>query len=229
MGGTVGVVVLADLRANARARGFAHLAFGRMSLIGTPGLAFAKMLGSGADAGFQPAPSWTHQGLFASFDTEADADAFLASRAMILEGYRHHARELLTLKLRAYASRGAWSGIAPLEVTTAAPHGVMASLTRASIRPSKARAFWRHAAPSEVSLHGVEGCVLSAGLGEMPLLRQATFTIWDSEAAMERYARSGAHMAAIRDAYARGFFSESLFARFVPYEIRGTWAGRRWD
>lgn len=226
MSGTVGVIVLANLNPDARARGFAHLAFGRASLIGTPGLTFAKALGSGRNAGFQPAPSWTHQGLFCTFDTEANADAFLAGHSIILTGYRAHARELLTAKLRAYASRGQWSGVAPLAVTAIAPDGAIASLTRASIKLAKAREFWRHAPPSEVSLHNMDGCILSAGLGEMPLLRQATFTVWENEAAMERYARSGAHLAAIRDAYAKGFFSESLFARFVPYAMTGTWAGR---
>ena len=229
MTGNVGVIVLANLNDNARMRGFAHLAFGRMSLIGTPGLRFAKVLGSGRDAGFQPSPSWTHQGLFCTFDTEANADAFLAGRSIILQGYRTQARELLTAKLRAYASRGRWSGSQPLSITQTAPSGPIASLTRASIRPSKARAFWQHAPASEVSLRAVQGCILSAGLGEMPLLRQATFTIWENEAAMERYARSGAHLNAIRDAYAGRYFSESMFARFVPYAINGTWAGRRWN
>jgi hypothetical protein len=117
MPGNVGVVVLANLAEDARARGFAHLAFGRLALARTPGLRFAKVLGSGRGGGFQPAPSFTHQGLFLAFDTDAQADAFLANRSIILDGYRAHAREVFSAKLRAYASRGRWSGVAPLEVT----------------------------------------------------------------------------------------------------------------
>lgn len=227
MTGTVGVIVLANLNPNARARGFAHLAFGRFALARIPGLTFAKVLGSGADAGFQPAPSSTHQGLFCAFDTEPNADAFLNGPSVILDGYRRHAREMFSAKLRAYSCRGRWSGKIPLDITQSPPFGAIASLTRASIKPTKARAFWQHAAPSERSLHAVEGCMIAAGLGEMPLLRQATFTIWESEAAMEHYARSGAHLSAIRQANKNGFFSESMFARFVPSEMRGTWAGRQ--
>jgi hypothetical protein len=226
---TVGVILLADLESTARVRGIGHLAFGRLTLAGTPGLRFAKVLGSGRDAGFQPEPSWTHQGLFCTFDTDAHADAFLASRGVLIASYRRYARELMTAKLRAYSSRGLWSGCEPLRVTEKVPSGgPIASLTRASIRPSKARAFWRHAKPAETSLRAVEGCLLSAGLGELPLLRQATFTIWESEAAMTRYSRSGAHLAAIKDTAAGGYFSESLFARFVPYATTGAWAGRSW-
>ncbi len=228
MTGTVGVIVLVNLETNARARGFAHLALGRLTLLRTPGLRFAKILGSGSEGGFLVQPSFTHQGLFTTFDTEANADAFLASRHPILSGYRHHSRELFSAKLRAYASRGQWSGRQPLSITASVPTGPIASLTRASIRPLKASRFWRHAPPSEASLRAVEGCMVAAGLGEMPLFRQATFTIWETEAAMERYARGGAHLSAIQASYAQGFFSESMFARFIPYDMRGTWAGRVW-
>lgn len=228
--GAVGVVVLADLAADARLRAAGHLALGRLRLVGTPGLTFAKVLGSGRGGGFRPAPSPTHQGLFCAFRDHASADAFLATPTGLLASLREHARELVTVKLAAYAARGAWSGRAPLAITADPPRpdaGPVASLTRASIRPSRAWRFWRHAPPSEDALHRAEGCLLACGLGEMPLLRQATFTVWDSEAAMERYARSGAHLAAIREAYGGRYFSESLFARFLPTDLRGTWHGRR--
>ena len=224
--GTVGVIVLANFAETARARAFAHLAFSRYLLPFTPGLTFVKVLGSGRDGGFGLAPSATHQGVFCAFRDDVAADAFLASRSHVLESYREHARELFTAKLRAYASRGLWSGRAPLEVTTHVDNGPIASLTRASIRVDRARAFWRHAPPSQDALRGVSGCLLSAGLGELPLLRQATFTVWESAQAMDAYARSGAHLAAIKAAYDGRYFSESLFARFVPSSMSGSWGGR---
>jgi spheroidene monooxygenase len=58
------------------------------------------------------------------------------------------------------------------------------------------------------------------------LLRQATFSVWSSAAAMDAYARSGAHLAAIRAAYDGSYFSESMFVRFVPLEIHGRWKGQ---
>jgi heme-degrading monooxygenase HmoA len=63
-------------------------------------------------------------------------------------------------------------------------------------------------------------------LGEAPFLRQATFSVWDDVAAMDAYARSGAHLDAIRAAQHKHYFSESLFARFVVLGMRGTWKGR---
>jgi heme-degrading monooxygenase HmoA len=52
-------------------------------------------------------------------------------------------------------------------------------------------------------------------------------SLWDSVAAMDAYARSGAHLAAVRAAAAQGFFSESMFLRFRLLAIEGRWQGRQ--
>ena len=41
-------------------------------------------------------------------------------------------------------------------------------------------------------------------------------------------ARTGAHLAAIRAAHEGEFFSESMFARFVPCSLTGSWRGRHY-
>jgi spheroidene monooxygenase len=64
------------------------------------------------------------------------------------------------------------------------------------------------------------------GLGEAPLLRQATFSLWRDEHAMNAYARTGAHQEAIRAAWQHQFFSESMFVRFAPGSMQGMWKGR---
>jgi hypothetical protein len=194
------------------------------------GLRFAKALGSGFEGGFGLRPSADRQGLFLVFDGEAAADAFLAD-SPTLQGYREHAAELLTAKLRASTSRGSWDGF-QIGASVQAPQsgadsGPVAALTRASIRPGKAAKFWPLAPPSQVSLESAPGCRLAVGLGEAPLLRQATFSVWDSVAAMDAYARSGAHQAAIKASYQGDFFSESMFTRFVPLQLQGVWKGVR--
>jgi spheroidene monooxygenase len=75
-------------------------------------------------------------------------------------------------------------------------------------------------------LQGAPGCLLAVGLGEAPILRQATFSLWESQAAMDAYARSGPHLQAIRAANAGGWFSESMFVRFLPLVVQGCWRGR---
>jgi len=43
---------------------------------------------------------------------------------------------------------------------------------------------------------------------------------------MNAYARSGAHLEAIQDAAQNDYFSESMFARFVPLQVQGQWHGK---
>lgn len=220
------VLLLADIAASARLWGWSRLVRGPRALRGARGLRFAKLLGSGHQGGFGLRPSASLQAVFAVFDDDACAAEFV-TRAPLVHAYRDRARECLTLRLTPYACRGAWDRHA-LAISAPAPAaGPIAALTRASIRLAAAPAFWRHAPPSQADLGHAAGCRLAIGLGEAPLLRQATFSLWDSAAAMDAYARSGAHLAAIRAAAARGFFSESMFVRFVVRAVDGTWQGRR--
>jgi spheroidene monooxygenase len=220
------VLQLFALGAGHRAWGFGALALGRYRWRHVPGLVFWKSLGSGFEGGFGLRPSGSRQGLFCVFEDEAFADRFLASSSF-LAAYRARSTEHVSVKLRPFASRGSWSGVPLAPVAEAPTHGPIASLTRASIRPAAALRFWRKAPPAERSLAAAPGCLLAVGLGEAPLLRQATFTIWESAAAMDAYARSGAHLEAIRAAYRERHFAESMFVRLVPSELRGTWMGRR--
>ena len=102
----------------------------------------------------------------------------------------------------------------------------IAALTRASIRISKAAAFWSKAPAAQNSLAQHPGCLLAIGLGEAPLLRQATFSVWESAASMDAYARTGSHLEAIKAAGAGRYFSEDMFVRFRPLAAFGTWRGK---
>ncbi len=224
--GSVAVLVLADMKPAARLWAWGRLGLGTRPLRDTPGLTFAKVMGSGAEGGFGLAPSGTHRGLFLVFDDEVQARRFVDT-SPVLADWRAHARALLVAMLRACSSKGSWSGAAMQPTAEPPREGPIAALTRASIRPSRALKFWRLSPPAERALATSDGCMLAAGLGEAPVLRQCTFSLWASTGAMDRYARSGAHQQAIRTAYGGGFFSESMFVRFVPLEVRGTWQGRR--
>lgn len=221
----VAVMLLVDMAEGSRLWGWSRYVVGRFALAHAPGLRFFKILGSGHEGGFGLRPSCSRQGLFCIFDDDATADAFLDA-SPLCAAYRARAREYFAVKLRAFSSRGQWAGVAvPISARTPS-HGPIVTLTRASIRLSAARAFWRMAAPAERSLEQAPGCLLAAGVGEAPLLRQATFSVWDSLASMDAYARHGAHLQAIQAAHRERYFTESMFVRFVPSGMRGTWKGR---
>ncbi len=223
----VAVLLLANIRAGSRLWGWSRIVLGAQPLRAVPGLRLAKALGSGFEGGFGLRPSVSRQGLFALFDSERDADHFL-QRSAHVASYRAHSDEFLVAKLRATSSRGSWSGATMAATATVPADSPVAALTRASIRPAQAWPFWRFSPQSEQALHAAAGCQLAVGLGEAPILRQATFSVWDNQAAMDAYARSGAHLQAIRGAQAGGWFSESMFVRFVPLLLQGQWHGRRY-
>ena len=224
--GQVAVFLLADIDPAHRLWGYARFVIQRFAMRGVPGLVFSKVMGSGFDGGFGLRPSGSRQALFCLFTDEAAADAFLSSP--VANSYAMRSREFCTAKLRAYSCKGTWAGRA-IEVSAAAPEsGPIATLTRASIKPLAARRFWRMQPASEVSLAQASGCLLATGVGEAPLFRQAPFSLWSSVDAMNAYARTGAHLAAIQAAHAGHFFSESMFARFVPLGLAGSWRGQRY-
>ena len=109
------------------------------------------------------------------------------------------------------------------QAAASAPLGV---LTRASIQPSKTTAFWRHAPATQASLDAAPGCLLAMGLGEAPLVRQCTFSLWQDEKAMLGYAQEGAHQMASSAAWRQKFFSESLFVRMRVLRMAGLWQGQ---
>ncbi len=225
MTSTTAVLLLADLRPAHWPWGWNRIAFSRWLPSRTRGLRFMKTLGSGRGGGFGLVPSPSHQGVFCLFDERAAADDFIA-RSPLVARYREASSECLLLTLRPCSARGSWDGVALAAGEPLAADAPVAALTRASIRPLAAPAFWAHAPAAQAGLATAPGCELAIGLGEAPLLRQATFSLWRNTAAMDAYARTGAHQQAIRAAWQQHFFSESMFVRFAPLAIEGRWQGR---
>lgn len=219
------VLLLADIAEGSRLWGWSRIVKGPQALQDVPGLLFSKVLGSGFEGGFGLRPSPSRQGMFGLFESLSAAQAFVTNSS-VLQAYQERSDEFCWALLKTWSCRGSWDGQS-LEVCAAQPiKGPVAALTRASIKLGKAPAFWRHAPPSQTALADAKGCQLAVGLGEAPFVRQATFSIWDSVSDMNAYARSGAHLEAIQAAAQNDYFSESMFARFVPLQVQGQWQGK---
>lgn len=222
--GTV-LILLAKIRPRYWSWGWNRIAFGRWFADPAPGLRFMKTLGSGVDGGFGLTPSPSHQGMFCVFDSVDEASQFV-EQAPLITAYRQRSDELFMATLRPASVRGSWDGVSLSAGEALAPEAMVATLTRASIRPAAATAFWRYAPDAQKDLMTADGCDLAVGLGEAPVFRQATFSLWKNAAAMDAYARTGAHMEAIRAAWKHEFFSESMFVRFAPIHMQGQWKGK---
>jgi hypothetical protein len=232
LSGVVAVVLVNTLREH-QTWAWMRLVQGPGALKDTPGLMFAKVMGSGHEGGFGLRPSASHQGLITIFDHADQARAFL--KGPVVHAYRERAADMWTGLLEVVSARGLWDGQAwgTTPETQLGAYGCaandaqapqpLAALTRASIRPAKAMAFWRNAPAAQQAMQHAKGCTLAMGLGEAPLIRQCTFSLWDDTQSMLAYAHQGAHQAAIEAAYRHNYFSESMFVRMRVLEQEGLW------
>ncbi len=206
-------------------------AFGRMgravaAMQGIPGLSFGRMLGSGGDNGFSIWPNWGVYGLLAVWESEAAAQAYFVSDTFFAS-CSSSSTERWTVYMRTYKVHGAWDGVIPFQITapteTSQPIGV---LTRATIHAHHLWRFWRFVPSVSRSAVQREGLIFSIGIGELPLIQQATFSLWTDSLAMQRYAyQSPHHSTVVRKTRELGWYKEELFARFAPYKTEGTWEG----
>ncbi len=205
--------------------GFRQMGLGYDRLKEVEGLAFVKLLGSGRD-GFSIFPNWSRYGLLAVWSSEAAARQFFQSHAVI-EEFRSHSTAYWTIYLRTAMVHGQWSGGNPFEVTQDFdPLRPVAVLTRATIRTRHLINFWRRVPKVSHSIQDKPGLLFAVGVGELPLVQQATFSLWESSKKMQAYAyQSAHHREVIKRTRELGWYKEELFARFHPFDDEGEWPG----
>lgn len=199
-------------------------AFGQMGLkvLRPPiGSAFYKMLGSGRN-GFGIVPDFCRYTFLATWESEKHADDFFASP--MFQAYASQALEHSTLRMLPIQSHGQWDGKEPFAVSKGMEKGYsgpLVVLTRAKIRATKLLDFWRHVPRAQASLSKSEGVLLALGVGELPLIEQATVSVWESVDAVKKYAyQQSGHREIVQRTRQRGWYSEELFARFA---LVGKW------
>lgn len=210
----------------ARIWAFLQMGLAQPELQRTAGLRFWKLLGSGRGQGFSLQPNWDRYGLLAVWATPADAEKFFAT-APLMDAYRRHAAEIWTVYLAPVQAHGRWSGENPFQpLAERRVDGPIAVLTRATIRWQKLLPFWRAVPASSAALARAPGLLASIGVGEAPFVRQATFSLWRSEADVKAFAyRNDVHRTVIQRTRAERWYAEELFARFVPIGSTGQWNG----
>lgn len=206
----------------------AGMGIDRLRLRGVAGLRFWKLLGVARGPSFG---GWDPRryALFTVWESAAALDAFEA-RSPVLAAYRRRADELWSVRLAPASWHGAWGGADPFAGARPADpggDGPWAVLTRAAIDLRRIGAFRRASASVGERLARQPGLIAAIGLGEAPLLFQATFSLWETPRAFEAFAyRDPQHADVVRRTRAERWYREDLFARFRPLDSYGTWDGR---
>jgi heme-degrading monooxygenase HmoA len=198
----------------------------RRALRRSPGLRFARILGTARGRSMSLSADLSRWALFAVWDDDAALEEFLAT-SPVSAHWRRRSTETWIVGLEPLAAHGAWDGVNPLGHRHAPTVDVapLAVLTRATVRARHWPAFYRAAATTEPLLVAAPGLLASIGVGERPVGRQATFSLWASASAIGAFAYGTEHAETVRRTRAGRWYAEELFARFRPYRSAGTWDG----
>jgi hypothetical protein len=161
--------------------------------------------------------------LIVSWATEAEKSLYHQSNAFLF--YKSCCSGFTEIEVSPIQSHGSWHGVNPfaeiLNIPTDKSAPVLV-LTRARIRPSRLVSFWRRVPKVARQMTQAKGLVYAKGVGELPLVEQATLSLWENEAALNQAAyQRTAHSGAVRDTRKYDWYSEELFVRFQVLAIKG--------
>lgn len=198
----------------------------RLWLPRVEGLAFWRLLGTGRDDDTGPGADLRRTALFAVWDDESDLDRFLATHRVARRW--DGVAEAWHVRLRGIGGHGTWRGVDPLDgLIEGDASGPVAVITRADVRRRAWREFGAAGREVDDELHTADGLIDVVGIGEAPVGRLATFSLWESAATLRHYAYAmPRHQRVIEQTRDGDWYAEEMFARFEPYDSSGSWSGR---
>jgi hypothetical protein len=237
-------------------RGFAGLlsmALFRLPLLFNRKITFWKLLGCGKNGTFDIHPDWRQysvltigrwQFLGTSFQLPVSAQCLvnetknnsklktvnyrLIYGSFINWWWQFFKCETYTIILEPIEGYGCWDGEKIFgDIPKESEYeGLIAVLTRATIRLKRLKSFWQHVDSVASKTIAASGLILSAGIGELPWIKQGTFSVWQSKEHMKAFAyQLREHTEVIKKTRAENWYSEEMFIRFKPVAALGSLKG----
>lgn len=209
------------------------MALFRLPLFLNRQIPFFKLMGCGKNGTFDKNPEWQQWGIL-TVHKAIPPGLTESNRLLKLYGSFIHQWiklfkcETWTILLKPIEGHGRWDG---KEVFGSLPksteyEGPIAILTRATIRISQQKAFWKNVNAVSNQMSAAKGFIMSLGIGEVPYLKQATFSIWENKECMKAFAyQMSAHTEVIRKTRKENWYSEDMFVRFIPLDSFGAIKG----
>ena len=183
------------------------------NLINLSGLKFIKLFGTGSREGFSLIPDFSSYVIITSWKNDHFRKKFIAKNSIINE-IINRSSSRVEIKIDPYSFKGSWNGINPFKNSSLYSGGKIIVITRARVRFNKLINFLINTSLAAKSIKSHNGAEFYKGIGELPIIEQATISIWKSEQEMKDYAYSDKnHLKIINKARKDKWYSEELFVR----------------
>lgn len=194
----------------------------------TEGLRFYKLLGTGAGDGFSIKPDWAVYAFLQVWESTEDQERFFdSSWVNLLEKHRDGEWHF---DLSPYHSKGTWHGQKVFGQGDKKDTNLMAVITRARIKWTHLLPFWLSVPTVSRVIKNQKSLLFQKGIGEWPLIEQATFSLWDREKAMREFAyQQEAHRKVVQKTRRLNWYKEEQFTRFAVLKSHGFWPDSKFD
>lgn len=189
------------------------------TIFNSSGLEFFKLLGTGSRNGFSIYPDFSTYVTISSFIDHESRLSFLNHHLFkqMIEKSSFRREKLI----EPYQSKGTWNRINPFKINSPYRDREILVLTRARVRPKKILNFLINTSYASESIKGFKGVSFYKGVGELPIIEQATVSIWDNENLMKKYSyENKSHEDIILKSRKQNWYSEEMFVRFNVLETR---------
>ena len=182
-------------------------------LLNHDGLKFIKLLGTGSKDGFSIIPDFTSYVMISVWESDVLRKKFTNKNKLFKEIINKSSKRV-EIKIDPYNYVGSWNGINPFINKSSYKVGKIIVLTRARVRLNKLINFFISTSSAAKSINSKKGAEYYKGVGELPIIEQATISRWESEQSMKDYAYSDkSHLKIIHKARKNNWYSEELFVR----------------
>jgi len=203
----------------------------RIPLYLNKNIVFFKLMGSGKNGTFDKIPDLHQWAILATHKSSVNNYTFNLYKPygiFIMKWLHFFSSEFYTLLLEPISGHGTWDNKAVFANSTSKiiTEGQIATLTRATIKFSKLGHFWKNVAPIAAKMNTAKGLIFSVGIGEVPWIKQATFSIWDSVEDLKNFAYNmKEHSEVVKKTKEQKWYSEDMFYRFNIIDSFGSLHG----
>ena len=209
--------------------GFFSMALFRFFLWFNKKTSFWKLLGCGKNGSFDIKPDLRQWGILLVVESHKIDEMTLKNIAPFIYRYITFFKcEIFSITMQPIEGYGKWNGrncFGDLKGFNDY-EGIICVLTRATIRLNRVKNFLKHTQAVSAQMLAAPGFLASVGIGEVPFIKQATFSIWKSKTQMKDFAYGmKKHIEVIKKTRDEKWYSEEMFVRFKPILCSGTLNG----